>query len=523
MLGAYDVVQGLDILRKAYAARLPVSEGAKRVVEVMAGMPLATQSRLAAALHRSTADLHAPLAELREKEMVTSVGLGSAATGSKPAERLFFTDKLIEQFGDLPITWHGEGNRAVLLDRLPVVDACYQAATDIDCYGRFREFRWLDDVGLTAMARYEHGWAGLIWSGMLETVTELDARFARLAADIASLAVGRVPNPWPGILAVVTPDPWQRELVLNTARRWGLDGQVATWCIEDGSRTRAPTEGVSRGWIHQEIVLRDIGKWAWEDRVQSSLWVQPRVPFLYRVFRTIAEYPGITRGLVQRMMGEAREGASTKRCIRTLIRLNLVEELSDRDIDDRHKSASATKRWLCQSRTGIDRLARMERGTATAYRKAALAQSWIRKPGRKEHELGIVQAMANFRWAGLNTAAGWRYYDGKGPRGAVVPDGMVQLNRSPYGPGWAFLEYERSARSPSTIRPKIKNYWIPTRRMDRTLLVVCWNDTAEANFHEIAGEVDTKMLTATIPRLEEHGPLGHFECWSLYGQKVQIG
>ena len=59
--------------------------------------------------------------------------------------------------------------------------------------------------------------------------------------------------------------------------------------------------------------------------------------------------------------------------------------------------------------------------------------------------------------------------------------------------------------------------------MDRPLLVVCWNETAEANFHDIGGEGSIKMLTATIQRLADHGPLGNFECWSFYGRKVQIG
>ena len=523
MLEAYDVVKELNSRRNVYAAGLAVSEAAKRVVEVLVGMPLATQSRLAAALRRTTADLQAPLAELREEELVTSVVLGSVSDGSKPAARLFFTDKAKEQFGDLPVTWHEEGNLAALLDRLPVADACYLAATEIRGYGRFEEFRWLDGVGLTAMARYEQGWCGLIWSGMLETVTELDARFGRLAADIGSLAAGQEYRPWPGILAVVVPDPWQRELVMNAAGRYGLDGQVSTWCISDGIRTGASTGGISRGWIHQEVAPREIGTWAWDDRVQSSLWAQPRTPFLYRVFRIIAEYPGINRRMAQRMLGEAPEGTSTKGCIRTLVRLNLVDQLSDRDIDGRNRSASATKRWLCLSRRGIDRLARMERGTATAYRGAAMAQSWIRKPRRKKHELGAAGLMADFRWAGLSTAAGWRYYDGMGRRGAVVPDGMVCLTRGFYGAGWAFLEYEQAARSPSKVEPKLKNYLGPTRRMDRPLLVVCWNDTAEANFHDIGGAGSTRMLTTTISRLAEHGPLGNLGCWSFYGQKMQIG
>ena len=31
------------------------------------------------------------------------------------------------------------------------------------------------------------------------------------------------------------------------------------------------------------------------------------------------------------------------------------------------------------------------------------------------------------------------------------------------------------------------------------------------------------LLTTTIKRLEEHGPLDNFGCWSVYGQPARIG
>ena len=31
------------------------------------------------------------------------------------------------------------------------------------------------------------------------------------------------------------------------------------------------------------------------------------------------------------------------------------------------------------------------------------------------------------------------------------------------------------------------------------------------------------LLTTTIKRLEEHGPLDNFGCWSMYGQPARIG
>ena len=523
MLGEYDMAQRLDETRAAYADALPVAQGAKRVVEVLLGMPLATQTRLAAALRLSAADLHPPMTELREKGLVDSVTLGGSAQGSKPTPRWFFTEQAIELFGNLPVTWHQEGNRGSLLDRLPVLDWCYRAATDIDYYGEFREFLWLDEGGLDAFARYEHAWVGLMWSGMLESAADLDARFRRLAGDVFSLAIGPEFRPWPGTLAVVVPDRWQLQLVMQAAHRYGLTRHIGTWCIADGSRTRPANEGASRGWIHQQVVPRETGDWSWEARVAGSIWSQPLAPSVYRTFRTVAEYPGITRPVLQRMLGEGPKGSLTKRSVRTLLRLDLVETLSERDLTGGDDSAKDRKRWLRLTEKGIDRLARMERGTYKAYRTRAMGQSWLSKPARKAHEEGVFALLADFRWEeGLDAAPGWRYYDAMGRRGAVVPDGMMWVNRSVFGPGWLLLEYERSARSPSQVVRKTQNHSREARRMDLPLAVVCWNDTAEGNFHAEGQRSNTKMLTTTIPRLGEHPPLNNFDCWLYYGERVRL-
>ena len=523
MIGDVSVARELDRIRKAYAEALPVSQRTKPVVEVLVGMPLATPSRLAAARKLTPADLHGPLTELRGKGFVSSDNLTGAAPGSKPAPRLFFTEKAIQMFGALPMTWHQEGNRCSLLDRLPVVDGCYRAATEIDFLGQFVEFRWLDDVALDAIARYEYGWVGLIWSGMLETTAELDARFEQLVHDVHSLAIGPDPRPWPGSLAVVVPDPWQRDLVLQAARTYPFARTMGVWTISDGSRIGPAEKGASRGWIHQEVEPRDTVNWLWDDRIEASIWSQRLAPSVYRTARTIAKYSGITRPVLRRTMGENPQGTRTKQCVQMLIRLDLVEAVSERDLKEGDQSASAIKRWLRLSRRGIDSLARMERGTFAAYRDRAVGQSWLNMPKRKDHEEGVFNLLADFRREGLDVAPGWRYYDGMGRRGAVAPDGMVLPNQSIFGPTWHFIEYERSARSPSQVGPKLKNYVLEARRMGLPLLVVCWNDTAEKNFHAEGMRIGAQMLTTIIPRLKQHGPLHNFDCWLHYGQRVRIG
>ena len=55
------------------------------------------------------------------------------------------------------------------------------------------------------------------------------------------------------------------------------------------------------------------------------------------------------------------------------------------------------------------------------------------------------------------------------------------------------------------------------------VLIVCWNDDAESVFQRLGGGMGISLLTTTIKRLEEHGPLGNFGCWSMYGQPARIG
>ena len=55
------------------------------------------------------------------------------------------------------------------------------------------------------------------------------------------------------------------------------------------------------------------------------------------------------------------------------------------------------------------------------------------------------------------------------------------------------------------------------------VLIVCWNDEAESVFQDLGSGMGIPLLTTTIKRLEEHGPLGNFGCWSVYGQPARIG
>ena len=118
---------------------------------------------------------------------------------------------------------------------------------------------------------------------------------------------------------------------------------------------------------------------------------------------------------------------------------------------------------------------------------------------------------------------GWRDWETMGADGGIDPDAMALLRDSPYGPGWHYVEYERSASSPSRIRKKLHGYDSPMRPNSWPVLVALSTGKAEVHCHEVGGEMKVSMLTTTFPRLRKHGAVGTQECWSLYSRQVALG
>lgn len=499
------------MLQQDYGNRLPVSAAARRLAGTLVDMPLASSKDLSMVLRRNQSQLHPLLHELERAGLISSATLGSSITGGNPSQRWFFTADALECFDGLPVTWHEEGNRCVLLDRLQVLQWFYRVAGEFQDMGRFRQFLWIDSASLEAAVRYEEGWAALFWSGMLETSANLTDRFRRLPDDVDRLAAGE-PQPWPGVFAVVAPDRWQREVVWRAAEEAGLSRSVAVWCASDGERAGAAQTAGSRGWLHQLTEMRDIGGWPWGNRVGRCIWAQRGAPSLYRVYRTVAEHPGTTLELVRQSIGEAAGGKIAERSCRSLVRLGLIEVVPDGKRLRYHLTGP-----------GMDRFARLERCTAKGYLRRVMNQSWVIIKDRRDHEDGVMNLIGTLREAGISAGAGWRSYDTMDHHGAVSPDAVAFLTESFYDPGWHYIEYERSARSPAPVGKKLRNYLAPVRGDQMPVLVVCWNDNAEGNFHAAGGDAGLRMLTTTIDRLAEFGPLGNFQCWSLYGRRVRIG
>ena len=133
-----------------------------------------------------------------------------------------------------------------------------------------------------------------------------------------------------------------------------------------------------------------------------------------------------------------------------------------------------------------------------------------------------MELVGEFAAAGVAGAAGWRCWEHMGGAGGIAPDGLVYVEHSPYGPGWHYLEYERSARGRSRAERKMQGYAAPLRMNDWPVLMVVWDRKAEIVFQKVGKKSGVRMLTSTVERITKHKVVGDPRCWSMYGKPVSI-
>ena len=485
-----------------------VSGGARRLLDFLSEAPLSTARDITTLSGVRSTAVYDRLGELRDRGLVDSAALGWCRPLSM---RWFMTDPGLSLVGKLGSTWHEEFTRCRLLERLPSVEWFYHVASQVRDLGAFRSFHWLDRVSFDAVVRYQYGWIALFWSGTFQSEEWIADRLGRLAPDLREMSVSHEP-PWPSLLAFVVSDEWQRELVYRAARRYRLEDQVAVWCARDGARSGARNSRASRGWVLQPLQYRDTGGWGWEQRLQEYPWTERRGVVTGQVLDVISQWPGMALGMVRHSIDGGPNGRSAQNACKSLYDAEMIDRLWHR----------GKYRYMTTSK-GVFFISRRDR-VHHAYNKDRVdSLSWVNQKNLRAHEDGIMSFMGHFLARGLPVAAGWRSFDQLGLDGSITPDGMVFLERSPFGPTWAYFEYERTARGEARITRKLNAFGSSNRSDGWPVLLVCWNERAERNFQEVGMGMGISMLTTTIKRLGRHGPLDNLECWSMYGGPALIG
>ena len=489
----------------------PNSRTASEVYRVAKILPLATAREISGVLGKSPQQVQGDLKKLEKAGFVRQDRLGSFTRHGKQAGRWRIKPKALEEAGLTGQTWHDEGNSCQLLFILPMLAQFYQILGQIQNLGKLEEFLWTDGLAMDAAAIFERGWIALYWSGPQETEGEIAGRIDRIISDVGGES-NRPARDWPCLLAWVVADEWQHELVDRATRRSGLANCISIWRVSDGNRSGvlAPNPQLGRGRLRQPVRVRGTGGWSWDSRVAASIWSQDNGYANHRMLRLAQNHPGMTLEMGSLDLQEKPTGKSAERTLRQLVR---------RDLLDCEKDGMHPRYHLDIS--GVEAMIRLDGATHQDYAGRALSDSWVTRPDRREHHRGALDLMTAFMAGGLTVAPGWRGAVQMG-RHAVTPDGLVLPHHSPYGPVFHLVEYERSARGLARATKKLRGFAAlrAIGRPNAPLLIVCYDDRAEANFHRAGAGMDVQMLTTTIRRLKEQGPL---DCWSMYGEPVRIG
>ena len=451
-------------------------------------------------------DVNIAVRSLLESERLAS-GLQDRSTQWSP-HHLIVADRGLQELGVDGPTWHEEANRAQLLPRFPLVNPFYRAVGLLSReLGPLTGFQWLIDAGLDAISSHEQGWAGLMWSGTRETDLHFQGRLEALPQRLVELATNpEIPRP--AVIWVVAQDAWQTELVTQAARRAFFPPELLRIrCLDDEDWAGAEIFFQSQGEVWQPIRSRDLGGWTWESRLKQSIYAMTGHEI--SVVELLAEFGELSANQIKAALKEGENGRTTQRALTALLKDNIIE---------RRKVGRVYLHRL--TNRAVEQL-RLRDGLGGRHRGENSGQT----PGRLiRHETGLKDFLVSLSGEGFKVALGTRSWEDMGKEGGGInPDAIIRLNNSPFGEGWHYMEYELTAQELGQVRDKLIGFASPLRRDDFPLMLVCAHEQAERIFHAVGQRLGIRMITTTLARLRDHGALGNDQCWSHYGDMVQIG
>ena len=492
----------------AFLQNAKVSLGAQHVLSLLLHAPLGSASDLGTMVGSERSGMYGRLNELKEAGLVDCLWMGWSRNG---VQRWWVTDHGLEVVGAWGMTWHHEFPRCKLVERLPMVEWFYRAAGEVGAgLGGLRGFQWMGGVSFDAVVRSAGGWAVVLWSGVLENEKRVVRRLEKLGAELDVLG-GAERRSWPSVICFVVADEWQRELVLRASRRFRLEDMVSVLCVADESWKPALRPGSGMGRIHKRVEIKDTGQWGWERRMMEGLFTLERGVLSGRVLDVVAEWPGASLKMVKTGVG-MRDSREVQRACKALWEMGMVERGWE---DGMYRYAIGGK--------GFHLLARRDKVVNVMSQFKKYMPGWMDRKNMKTHEQGVMELVGQFKEEGVPAAAGWRTWEHLGGNGGIAPDAMLYLRESPYGEGWHYVEYERSARGEARIFRKLRGYGSVRRQDAWPVVAVVWNDEVEGIFHDVGSERNVPLVTATLSRLSEYGAVGNDRCWQNYGEPVRLG
>ena len=424
---------------------LPLTGNGRRLLSLMAnGAVLATTGDIGLLMGCSGKYASSLLDEVVQSEYVRRSSLGWEGG---LAGRAWLTDKLREdldlRYGYCDEPWF----LARRLERLPLVEHCYPAVAQVEGLGQIRQIAWHEQLCIDASVYFEHGWVAMLYSGLLETRTDIRERVSLTASQITEYSGGRT-DAWPDLFLWIVADRWQAEMVKSVAASFGIQDRFAFYVAADGTYTpSAERFPHSCGYVYQPLSPRDMGGWPWERRLEDSPWGMPDGRVLGQVLDAVLRFPGAWFSLIKAASG----GEDKQRVARALKRLRDLRWIESRPLKGKARYSVTGP--------GYHQAARRDGVSNVGWESWANVPAFRGRPQLQDHEDGVMALFGEFLEAGCQVEPGRRGGDDLGQRrGGIVPDGIVYLARGPYGPGWYYIEYERSARGKARAKRKLTGY-----------------------------------------------------------------
>ena len=336
--------------------------------------------------------------------------------------------------------------------------------------------RWLWRHDFDAIAQFNDGWAGFLWSGMWQDQEKLERRIQQCAEVLAEWSGGRGTH-WPGRLVIVVPDQWQEEVAWRAVRRRGWEAICSVHCLVADTFAGDLDLTASRGRIPMQLSDDVPPVRAGLEQLQRFL-LDDQGDRMRRLLSAVEQYPGIIASHVSAMSGI--NGQLTKLGLAELQRRESTRRMGNQGYAlEKRPLALAARRdrvWLGlpDHRSGPNTLA------------SHSGRRWKRIRGAQK-------LLAQFRAAGCPTAAGWRAQDGR-----FVPDGVVWIEDGPYGRGWHYLINASGIRAEAMVARLLEQAFAPARSDRYPILVVCPDAVEELYWHAAPA---LPVLTAAMSRV----------------------
>ena len=508
----------LDIMAQIAIGR-GLSRGAGDVLTQLNRLPLAAAADVAGVSRRPVSSVLANLRSLRGAGLVEASQLGCTLP---QRQRWWLTNECLAVAGLGGTTWQDEQARRRLLELLPLLEQFYGSLAAIRNLGRFMQVQWVDALSqegpsCDAVACFEYGWVPLFWCGSLLSETHLVDRLLRFPLDCQAMAVG-TPQPWPSQICLVVMDQWAGETALRVLQDYGMERRAWIRCVADGTVIEPIGSGSSRGWVYQAVKQR-AARGSWERSLETSPWSGSGGMEAAKALESVVDWPGSHLRFLKALCQEGRDQNRVRQTCRTLIASGLIQQAGD----GRKARYFGTAQAL-NIRTDQDRIHHSDARTRTGLSQwQEASKRRLRRTVSKFHEDGLRDLLRPFVAKGCPVANGIRYTEHLGSEGGIAPDAMVYLTESPYGEGWHYVEYERSARNFDKIAKKLRGYGSKRRRDRYPVVLVCWNEAAETRFQAQGQDLGIALITTTIERLDKYGPLETLDCWSMYHERVVLG